>query len=800
MPNLTITSPGVETREVDLSPSPQLPTGTSVLVTGFAGKGPTNELLAITSLSEFEQTFGKPSTPAERYFYQSVAPLFSSPANVLAARLPYGSDTGNGRGNTYGLLVYPAQAFETATSATTAQPVLSAFDASQTATYLIGKPVHLELTQDEYDAFSTGTGFKWTNTGASVASAGPLSAYASVFNGAGLIVVNKSQTTINDQFEGLYLGIADNTNINPATDHTDIVDVVTVTTSLSSTSNYTSLPDARLDFTLTGSNLRDDGSVSQVMESLASYDITTRASDDKLNFGVFKIRQSTFSTDSIKLDFVLSEKFTNSLDANRQINNVNGGTPVSDFIEVAASDSVNVDIKVNPFISNANTHQSWLDINGIPQKKVRVNTANLAPRASETNDAFVARTGLLTATVTGATIGKADALFPVGVYGGADTTNKDLGSIPAKLEYIFQQAENREYYNIDLVLEAGLGTIHATQQAFQAVADSLLLGNPAYGYQVSDLNSVLKAELFDDTLSLPGLSALKTPGEYVADAVDLRGKYTTIAGKIQDFCENRHRYCMGVLDGLRQVYVQGADYKNYIAGKRGLFATDIYWPMKHTFELINSSYVAEYGNWAKVYDSASDNSVWVPFSGIIGKILANNDANFNVWSSPMAFTRGRVSGVEDIAINPKQKERDQIFKANINPIYFSPGDGFIVMGDATALNKPSAFQFIGVRRLFLYVEKASDAILKYFIAEPNSTNTRNNVVNALNPILVKVQQGDGLSKFKIVCDERNNPPAVIDQGQMNVDVYIAPTRSTRFILATFAATSSGTNFEELIGG
>lgn len=800
MPNLTITSPGVEIREVDISLAPQLPTGTTVLAAGFSSKGPTNELISITSLSEFEQVFGKPTNPAERYFYHTVEPLFSSPANVTVARLPYGEETGAGRGNNYGVLVYPVNAYETALTGTSAaQTPLSSFDASETATYLVGKPIHVELTKAQYDEFITGTALRWTPSGAAVSNS--LSAFADVFEKAGIVVINDSQTTVNDQYEGFYLGISDNTNLNPSTNHTDITDIVSIHSGLSATDSFISLPSARLDFVLTGSNLRSDQSVSEVMENIAGYDISTRIDDDRLNFGLFKIRQSTFSSDTIKLDYVLSEKYSASLDSTKQKNNINGGAPISDFIEAVAQDSVNLNIEVNPYISNKNNQVSWLDINGVPKKKVRALTTNLAATPTETVDSFILRAGVTPATVAAAIadIGKVDALFPIGTYGGADLSNKVIGSVPEKLEYILEQAENREYYNVDIVLEAGLGTIHASVNAFKTVYASLTAGNPLHGFTVGDITSVEEALSFNDTATLPGLSALKVAGDYIADDIDLRGAYNTVASKLTDFCENRRRDCIVVLDGIRQVYIQGADTKNYISGKRGTFASDVYWPLRHTFELLNSSYAALYANWAKVYDGNSDTNVWVPFSGHIGKTLANNDANFQIWSSPMAFTRGRISGVSDIAINPKQKERDQIFKININPIYFSPGDGFVIMGDATALNKPSAFNQIGVRRMFLYVEKASDAILKYFISEPNSTITRNNVVNALTPILTRVQQTDGISQFRVLCDERNNTPAVIDRGQMNVDVYIAPVRSTRFILATFAATNSGVNFDEIIG-
>ena len=103
----TIQSPGVEIKEIDLSLRPVLPAGTNVLVAGFADKGPTDEIIQVTSQSEFEQIYGLPTTPAERYYYHSVRPLFQSPANILTYRLPYGGQQGTGFGNTYGVLAPP---------------------------------------------------------------------------------------------------------------------------------------------------------------------------------------------------------------------------------------------------------------------------------------------------------------------------------------------------------------------------------------------------------------------------------------------------------------------------------------------------------------------------------------------------------------------------------------------------------------------------------------------------------------------------------------------------------------------
>jgi hypothetical protein len=132
-------------------------------------------------------------------------------------------------------------------------------------------------------------------------------------------------------------------------------------------------------------------------------------------------------------------------------------------------------------------------------------------------------------------------------------------------------------------------------------------------------------------------------------------------------------------------------------------------------------------------------------------------------------------------------------------VVFFQGDGFVVWGQKTLQAKPSAFDRINVRRLFLTLEKSTQQVLKYFVFEPNTFTTRTRLVNTLNPIFNQAKNNNGLYDFKIVCDERNNTPDVIDQNQLKVSIYIQPVRTAEFILADFIATQTGVNFNELIG-
>jgi len=317
----TIQSPGVEINEIDLSLRPNIATGTTVLVTGFADKGPSDEVIQVTSLSEFEQIYGVPTTPAERYFYHTVKPIFNSQANILTYRLPYGLSAGAGFGNSYGVLAYPIRGTSLSSDGATVsgaavstfdQPTYSNGDAVPVV-YTLGQPVHYELTETQYNKILRGEGFDWSNTMAQ--SANSLSSFSDL-GGAGMLVLNKGQTTVNTKFEGFYFGAIDNSNINDVTDYDGIMTTETVTKSAFNTTGYVTLPEKRLGFSLSGSNNaltntfgQEDDSVSELMENLSEFDISTRMFDDTLSIGLFKLRQSVFASDVIKLDYVLSESY-----------------------------------------------------------------------------------------------------------------------------------------------------------------------------------------------------------------------------------------------------------------------------------------------------------------------------------------------------------------------------------------------------------------------------------------------------------------------------------------------------------
>jgi phage tail sheath protein FI len=200
-----------------------------------------------------------------------------------------------------------------------------------------------------------------------------------------------------------------------------------------------------------------------------------------------------------------------------------------------------------------------------------------------------------------------------------------------------------------------------------------------------------------------------------------------------------------------------------------------------------------------VYNKYADNYVYIPECGHMAGLCANTDNVAEPWFSPAGYNRGNLLGVTKLAFNPKQADRDTIYKARINPIVSFPGQGILLFGDKTAQSKPSAFDRINVRRLFITLEKAIATAAKYQLFELNDEFTRAMFRNMVEPFLREVKGRRGVTDFLVVCDETNNTGEVIDTNRFVADIYIKPARSINFITLNFIATRTGVQFSELVG-
>jgi hypothetical protein len=213
----------------------------------------------------------------------------------------------------------------------------------------------------------------------------------------------------------------------------------------------------------------------------------------------------------------------------------------------------------------------------------------------------------------------------------------------------------------------------------------------------------------------------------------------------------------------------------------------------------DGSYALLDSGYKYMYDRYNDIYRWVPLNGDTAGLMVRTDRTNAPWYPPAGYNRGAIKNVIKLAFNPRQADRDVLYRAGVNPVVTFPGQGTLLYGDKTLLAKPSAFDRINVRRLFIVLEKAISKAAKYTLFEFNDEFTRLQFKNLIVPYLRDVQGRRGITDFEVVCDETNNTPEVIDRNEFVGDIYIKPARSINFITLNFVAVRTGVEFNEVIG-
>jgi len=255
---------------------------------------------------------------------------------------------------------------------------------------------------------------------------------------------------------------------------------------------------------------------------------------------------------------------------------------------------------------------------------------------------------------------------------------------------------------------------------------------------------------------------------------------------ISDVVEPR-RYTMAFISPLRANVVDnvGSEVDDIIAFRESLTST--------SYAVLDSGWKYQYDRYNQVYR-------YVPLNGDIAGLAARTDQVAESWFSPAGFTRGqlKIGNTVKLAWNPKQTDRDSLYLKGVNPVVSFPGEGTVLFGDKTLQSKPSAFDRINVRRLFIVLEKTIDRSAKFQLFEQNDEYTRNTFINLVEPFLRSVKGRRGISDFYVVCDQTNNPQDAIDRNEFRADIYIKPIRSINFIQLNFVAVRSDVAFNEVI--
>jgi len=322
------------------------------------------------------------------------------------------------------------------------------------------------------------------------------------------------------------------------------------------------------------------------------------------------------------------------------------------------------------------------------------------------------------------------------------------------------------------------GSAYASVAGDAGVITSELAGgtddNPTIGELDLAYNLFADAETVDINLVMAGTSPASTDGiTHATMIIDLAEARKDVVA----FISPRRADVVGVTTGAQQTTNVVGFFNN----------------------LASSSYAVFDSGYKYMYDKYNDVYRYVPMNGDMAGLAANTDNVAEPWFSPAGYNRGQVRGAVKLAFNPTKAQRDILYPARVNPVCTFPGQGTVLFGDKTALSRPSAFDRINVRRLFIVLEKAIATAAKYQLFEFNDAFTQAQFRNLVEPFLRDVQGRRGITDFSVVADETNNTGEVIDRNEFVADIYIKPARSINFITLNFIAVRTGVSFSE-IGG
>ena len=352
-------------------------------------------------------------------------------------------------------------------------------------------------------------------------------------------------------------------------------------------------------------------------------------------------------------------------------------------------------------------------------------------------------------------------------------TNYFIDVIKQRSSWIYAKGATNLVTTNTAVNMAALTTDNATYDSLKLGVDSVAEGSMSLADISAGYDNFSSAEDVDISLIMQGKALGGTNDAGLA-------KYI-----IDNICEKRK-------DCVLFASPAYADVVNNIGGE----VDDI---LAYRNALTNSSYAFIDSGYKYAYDKYNDVYRYVPLNGDIAGLAVRSDQLRDAWFSPAGYNRGGLKNVVKLPFNPKKADRDLLYQSDINPVVTFPGQGTILFGDKTVLGKPSAFDRINVRRLFIVLEKAISTAAKFTLFEFNDAFTRSQFKNLVEPFLRDVQGRRGIQDFRVVCDETNNTGEVIDRNEFVGDIYIKPSKSINFIQLNFVAVRSGVEFSEIVG-
>lgn len=449
-------------------------------------------------------------------------------------------------------------------------------------------------------------------------------------------------------------------------------------------------------------------------------------------------------------------------------------------------------------------------------KSVAVNNGGTGYSDSDVLTLTAANGTLLTVTVTGQTGGVIDtvsvttqsgdftadetAIACTGGTGGDDATfDTTIGFAVASITI---DTAGADYTDGVVALSGGGFTTPATVVTTLAGAESDAWNTDAVGTDYKNLGAVWAKSLaggadgtdpstqeYSNGWDLFANSEVVDVSLLVGGSCGGDANWQTIAQKVLEIAISR-KDCVAFISPKSSDVVNVAEQaatENVIASRNSLWSGS------------STSYGVMDSGWKYQYDAYNDKYRWLPLNADTAGTAARTDLVADPWWSPAGYTRGQIKNVIKLALNPSKAYRDELYKNSINPIVSFKGEGVVLYGDRTLFSKPSAFQKLNVRRLFIVLEKAISRASKYLLFEFNDSFTRAQFVNLVEPYLREVKGRRGIYDFRVICDESNNTGEVIDRSEFVGDIYIKPAQSINFIQLNFIAVRTGVEFEEVVG-
>jgi phage tail sheath protein FI len=332
----------------------------------------------------------------------------------------------------------------------------------------------------------------------------------------------------------------------------------------------------------------------------------------------------------------------------------------------------------------------------------------------------------------------------------------------------------------DLVNLTNAGTT-ATSTTFSASATGAISDSLAAG---ADSGTLTTAEFITGYALVSDVDTV-TVDFLIAPGMGSKTDQTTVVNNLVTIAQQTRKDCIVVTSPDRAAVVNNASPVT-----NALLTTDTF---------TRSSYLVVSNNYLKVYDKYNDQYIFIADASSVAGLMAASDLNAAPWFSPAGQRRGALLGITALSYSATKSERDTLYKAGVNPVANIPGQGVLLFGDKTFMARPSAFDRINVRRLFLVVERAIAIAARNVMFEFNDEFTRAEFVNIVEPFLREIQGRRGITDFRVVCDESNNTAAVVDRNEFIANIFIKPARSINYVTLNFVAVRTGVEFDEVVG-